>query len=173
MKLSFLLAGAALVAAGAVSAAPVARAVATLKSAPGGKVEGVVTFSQAPGGVRVNARVTGLTPGDHGFHIHEFGDCAAADFTSAGGHFNPSGDPHAGLDVPARHSGDMGNIVADKDGVGVLDFVDAKLSFDGANSVLGRGLIVHASADDLKTQPTGNAGGRLACGVIGATKGIE
>ncbi len=171
MKLSFLLAGAVLAVAGAVSAAPVTKAVATLKSAPGGKVEGVVTFSPAAGGVRVNARVTGLTPGDHGFHIHEFGDCAATDFTSAGGHFNPGGDPHAGMDAAARHSGDMGNIVADKDGVAVLDVVDSKLSFDGANSVLGRGLIVHAAADDFKTQPTGNAGGRVACGVIGATKG--
>lgn len=173
MKLSFLLAGVALVAAGAVSAAPVTKAVATLKSAPGGKVEGVVTFTQAPGGVHVVARVTGLEPGNHGFHIHEFGDCAASDFASAGGHFNPAGAPHAGPGVDARHNGDMGNIVADKDGVGVVDVTDAKLSFDGADSVLGRGLIVHASADDLKTQPTGNAGGRLACGVIGVSKAEE
>jgi Cu-Zn family superoxide dismutase len=159
-----------LVAAGAASAAPVTRAVAVLHAAAGGKVEGVVTFTQAAGGVHVVARVTGLTPGNHGFHIHEFGDCSAADFTSAGGHFNPGGDPHAGPDVPARHRGDMGNIEANADGVAVLDITDAMLSFDGPNSLLGRGLIVHASADDLKTQPTGNAGGRLACAVIGAAK---
>ena len=170
MKPSFLFASAVLLAAGAVSAAPVTKAVAAVHAAAGGKVEGVVTFTQGADGVHVNARITGLTPGNHGFHIHEFGDCSAADFASAGGHFNPSGDPHAGLDVPARHSGDMGNIVAGADGVATLDVTDAKLAFDGPTSLLGRGLIVHASADDLKTQPTGNAGGRLACGVIGAAK---
>jgi Cu-Zn family superoxide dismutase len=123
-----------------------------------------------PGGVRVSGQVTGLTQGSHGFHVHEKGDCSAADFTSAGGHFNPSGDPHAGPTDAKRHVGDMGNIEADKDGVADINYLDPKLSFEGASSVVGKGVIVHANPDDLKTQPTGNAGGRVACGVVEAVE---
>jgi Cu-Zn family superoxide dismutase len=151
-------------------AAPPTKAVAVIRGAAGDSIEGTVTFSQAAGGTRVQAHVSGLTPGTHGFHVHEYGDCSAKDFASAGGHFNPAGDPHADPKAEKRHAGDMGNIEASKAGVGELDYVDPKLKFDGADSVLGRGVIVHANADDLKTQPTGNAGGRVACGVVGAAK---
>ena len=152
----------------AVSAAPVTKAVAVVNPL---SVSGLVTFAKAEGGVKVTVKVAGLKPGSHGFHIHEFGDCSAADGTSAGGHFNPTGDPHAGPKEMKRHEGDMGNLEADKDGAATLEYLDAKLSFDGPGSLLGRGIIVHAAADDFKTQPTGNAGGRLGCGVIGAVKG--
>jgi Cu-Zn family superoxide dismutase len=165
-----LVAVAAATLAASASAGSVTRAAAVLKSAAGSSVMGTVTFAQAEGGVKVTARIAGLTPGTHGFHVHEFGDCSAADFTSAGGHFNPAGDPHAGPKDAKRHAGDLGNVEANKDGVAEVDYVDAKLSFDGPTSVLGRGVIVHAAADDLKTQPTGNAGGRVACGVVGAVK---
>jgi Cu-Zn family superoxide dismutase len=145
------------------------RAVAVLHS-PDGKVGGTVTFKPAPGGVSVSARVTGLAPGTHGFHVHEFGDCSSADFTSAGGHFNPMGQPHGAPQADARHAGDLGNIEAGADGVANLEWTDKKLALDGHHSVVGRAVIVHAKADDLKTQPTGDAGGRLACGVVGVAK---
>jgi Cu-Zn family superoxide dismutase len=146
------------------------RAVAVLHAASGGKVEGTVWFEPAGNGVKVKARVTGLTPGTHGFHVHEFGDCSAADFTSAGGHFNPMSQPHGAPQAAARHVGDLGNIEAGADGVATLDWTDSQLAFDGHHGVLGRAVIVHAKADDLKTQPTGDAGGRLVCGVIGVAK---
>ncbi len=155
----------------AEAAPPPAKAVALLKPAAGSSVEGEVTFTNATGGTRVVVALKGLSPGKHGFHVHEFGDCSAPDFSSAGGHFNPSGDPHAAPKDAARHAGDLGNVEADASGVARLDYVDAKLAFEGPTSVLGRGVIVHASPDDLKTQPTGNAGGRLACGVVGVVKG--
>jgi len=146
------------------------RAVAVLHAAPAGKVEGTVWFDPAPGGIKVKARVTGLAPGTHGFHIHEFGDCSAADFTSAGGHFNPMAQAHGAPQDAARHVGDLGNIEAGADGVASLEWTDSQLAFEGHHGVLGRAVIVHAKADDLKTQPTGDAGGRLACGVIGVAK---
>lgn len=158
-------------AAPAASAAPVTRALAQLQPTKGSEVHGTVTFSRAPGGVRVVARIEGLTPGLHGFHIHEYGDCSAPDGSAAGSHFNPGGSPHAGPADAARHAGDLGNVEADATGVASLDYVDAMASFEGEASILGRGVIVHASPDDLKTQPTGNAGGRLACAVIGVAKG--
>ena len=135
----------------------------------GGEVMGVVTFSKAPGGTRVEAKITGLTPGEHGFHIHEFGDTSSPDAMSAGGHFNPKGDSHAGPGAK-RHVGDLGNITADAKGVATYDKVDSQLMFEGPTSILGRGLIVHEKADDLKSQPAGAAGGRVAAGVIGVAK---
>jgi Cu-Zn family superoxide dismutase len=158
-------------AAPAASAAPVTKALATLQPTQDSKVQGSVTFSKAAGGVRVVARIEGLTPGRHGFHVHEYGDCRAPDGSAAGSHFNPSDSPHASPGDAARHTGDLGNVEADASGVASLDYVDAKASFEGEHSILGRSVIVHANPDDLKTQPTGNAGGRLACGVIGAVKG--
>ncbi len=154
-----------------VFAAAPTKAVAVLHATQGNSVEGKATFSKAEGGVKVNVHVTGLTPGKHGFHIHEFGDCSAADGASAGGHFNPSSESHGAPGDRQRHTGDLGNIEANAEGVADLEYIDSRAAFDGANSILGRGVIVHAGADDLKTQPTGNAGGRLACGVIGAAKG--
>jgi Cu-Zn family superoxide dismutase len=159
-----------LVAAAAAAPAPATKAVAVLSPLGSSGVSGSVTFSKVADGVRVTARITGLKEGVHGFHVHEFGDCSAPDGTSAGGHFNPSGSPHAGPHDAVRHTGDMGNVTVGADGVATLDYVDPRVAFSGPDSILGRGVIVHAAADDLKTQPTGNAGGRVACGVVGAVK---
>ncbi len=145
-------------------------AVAVLIPTEGNDVHGTVRFTKVAGGVRVVADVTGLTPGAHGFHVHEFGDASSADGTAAGGHFNPAHGNHGGPADAQRHAGDLGNLEADASGHATLDHVDAGLSLDGGNSIIGRGLIVHASPDDLKTQPTGNAGKRVACGVIGLAK---
>ena len=151
------------------AAAPT-KAVALVHPTQNSTVEGQVTFTKAEQGVAVSVHLTGLTPGKLGFHIHEFGDCSSADGSAAGGHFNPTGEPHAGPMDAKRHAGDLGNIEADKDGVATLEYVDPRASFEGENGFLGRGVIVHAKVDDLKTQPTGDAGGRLACGVIGVVK---
>lgn len=143
-------------------------AVAVLSPAQGKNVAGQVTFIKESEGIRVTANVTGLTPGKHGFHIHEKGDCSAPDFTSAGGHFNPAGVPHGAPTSPQHHVGDFGNLEANQEGVARLELVAPWLSFDGTNSIIGKAVIVHEKADDLQTQPTGNAGGRWACGVIQA-----
>ena len=145
-------------------------AVAVLQAAKGGPVQGTIHFRKAAGGVRVQGTVSGLAAGAHGFHVHEFGDCTAADFTSAGGHFNPTQEPHGAPTDAKHHEGDLGNIQAGADGTASVDYTDSRLDFAGDDSILGRGVIVHEKADDFKTQPTGNAGGRLACGVIGAAK---
>jgi Cu-Zn family superoxide dismutase len=146
------------------------RAVAVVRPTQGNTAEGTVEFTQEGTGVRVRVNLKGLAPGQHGFHVHEFGDCSAPDGASAGAHFNPGGEPHAGPDAHARHTGDLGNVEADKDGVVSFSYVDTRVSFSGSNSILGRGVIVHAKPDDLKTQPTGDAGGRQGCGVIGVAK---
>lgn len=152
------------------------RAVAALQSTEGGKVSGIVTFTEVADGVRVDAHITGLTPGKHGFHVHEFGDCSAADgsaarASAAGDHFNPAKSPHGEPNAAERHEGDMGNIEADDSGAAKLNYVDHTLSLhDGAKSIIGRAVIVHEKADDLKSQPSGDAGGRIACGVIGRVK---
>jgi superoxide dismutase, Cu-Zn family len=160
----------AVVAVPVLAAAAGGRAVAVLHAAPGGKVEGTVWFEPAAGGVKVKAKVTGLAPGTHGFHVHEFGDCSTADFTSAGSHFNPMAMAHGAPKDAARHVGDLGNIEANAEGVATLEWTDPQLAFEGMHAIVGRAVIVHAKADDLKTQPTGDAGGRLACGVIGIAK---
>jgi Cu-Zn family superoxide dismutase len=161
------LAGAAC-AAGKTAPARPAHAVALMNPTQGHQVKGTVTFISEEGGVRVVADLTGLAPGEHGFHVHENGDCSAPDGTSAGGHFNPAHVPHGGPDSPQHHTGDLGNISAGQDGTAHMDQVFKFLALSGSESIVGRGLIVHAGADDLKTQPTGNAGGREACGVIEA-----
>jgi Cu-Zn family superoxide dismutase len=145
------------------------KAIAILHSASGSQVMGTVTFTQMGDTVQVIADVTGLTPGKHGFHIHEFGDCSAADASSAGSHFNPMKKPHGAPDAPERHAGDMGNLEADSTGKAHLELKDNMLRLSGENSILGRGVIVHEKVDDW-SQPVGNAGGRLACGVIGVAK---
>jgi Cu-Zn family superoxide dismutase len=150
--------------------ASITKAVAVLSPTAGNTASGVVTFTKEAGGVRVVANITGVPAGDHGFHVHEFGDCSAPDGTAAGGHFNPTGMSHAGPTAEQRHVGDLGNVTADDQGSVALDYVDTHLAFSGANSIIGRGLILHANPDDLASQPTGNAGGRIACGVIGVAK---
>lgn len=152
-------------------AAGVTKAVAVLHPTAGNQVHGTVVFMQQQDGVHIVATIGGLAPGEHGFHIHEFGDCSADDGTSAGGHYNPQGVAHAGPDAATRHVGDLGNITADDSGEATLDVVDTVIQLNGPHSIIGRGLIVHANPDDLTSQPTGNAGGRVACGVIGIAKG--
>ena len=146
------------------------KAIALLSPAKDKTVKGVVTFTQTDKGVKVYAHLEGLTPGKHGFHIHEFGDCTASDLTSAGGHFNPTQMSHGAPTDEMRHSGDLGNIVADEKGMAMLEWVDPMMQLSGPNSIIGHAVIVHAKEDDLKTQPTGNAGAREACGVIGIAK---
>ncbi|MCX6134432.1 MAG: superoxide dismutase family protein [Ignavibacteriales bacterium] len=146
------------------------KAIALLAPAKDKTVKGVVTFTQSDNGVKVYAHLEGLTPGKHGFHIHEFGDCTAADLTSAGGHFNPTQSSHGAPADEMRHSGDLGNIVADEKGMAILEWVDPMMQLSGPNAIIGHAVIVHAKEDDLKTQPTGNAGAREACGVIGIAK---
>jgi Cu-Zn family superoxide dismutase len=151
------------------SAQETKKAIAVLHSASGSQVIGTVTFTQVGDTVQVVADVTRLTPGKHGFHIHEFGDCSAADASSAGGHFNPMKKPHGAPDAAERHAGDMGNLEADSTGKAHLELKDSMLKLSGENSILGRGVIVHEKVDDW-SQPVGNAGSRLACGVIGVAK---
>jgi Cu-Zn family superoxide dismutase len=148
----------------------IAKAICMLRPTSGNQAHGTVTFIRENQGVRVVADMEGLTPGEHGFHIHEFGDCSALDATSAGGHFNPDGKRHGGPHDAEHHVGDLGNITAGKDGKAHLDLIDSDLAFSGPHSIIGRGIIVHAMPDDLKTQPTGNAGARAACGVIGIAR---
>jgi superoxide dismutase, Cu-Zn family len=156
----------------AMSAAPaVTKAVATIHGTKtGGEVSGKVTFTKVEGGVQVEGEIKGLTPGEHGFHIHEFGDVSSPDAMSAGGHFNPEKSEHAGPHDAKRHVGDLGNIKADDKGVAKIELTDKALSFSGPHSIVGRGLIVHEKADDLKGQPAGNAGSRVGAGVIGVAK---
>jgi len=152
-------------------AAPVTKATAVLQATAGNDVTGTVTFTQVETGVRVQAAVNGLEPNKaHGFHVHEFGDISAPDGTAAGGHFNPEDMDHGGPDAVTRHVGDLGNIKADANGIGIYDRIDTKIALNGPNSILGRGLIVHEGTDDLESQPTGNAGARIAQAVIGVAK---
>ena len=132
----------------------------------GNQVRGFVTFTSVTGGVRIEANITGLTPGRHGFHVHQWGDVSAADGRSAGGHFDPHGTEHALPAGEPRHVGDLGNLEADDSGIARYERVDSQLAFSGPNSIVGRGLIIHALEDD-GGQPTGNAGARVAMGVIG------
>lgn len=142
--------------------------VAVLHPTEGNDVSGVVLFSNTDDGVRVGANINGLAPmSTHGFHIHEFGDCSDADASSAGGHFNPDGLPHGAPDSDQRHAGDLGNLISNGAGVAQSNEVDSELSFSGADSILGRAVVIHAEADDLESQPSGDAGSRVACGVIG------
>jgi len=145
------------------------RAIAVLHPSGGSKVSGVVMFTDKGNGkIEVTGEVTGLKPGPHGFHIHEFGDCSSPDAMSTGPHFNPDNQPHGGPESPQHHVGDLGNINADENGRAVIRMTTTKtLALGGTHSIIGRGLIVHADPDDLKSQPAGNAGARLACGVIG------
>ena len=141
-------------------------ATAIVRPASGSQVHGEARFTQVGNRVRVTAEIAGLSPGAHGFHIHEKGDCSAADGMSTGGHFNPGGHSH-GSQGMEHHAGDMPSLKADGYG-------NANASFElkgvavgsGPADLVGRGLIVHRDPDDLKTQPTGNAGPRIACAVI-------
>lgn len=148
----------------------VTRAVCVLHPTAKSTVRGIVVFTQKNGYVEVKGKIVGLTPGKHGFHVHEFGDCTAPDGSSAGGHFDPDKSKHGGPEDKERHVGDLGNIDANAAGVAEFTRKDKMIALNGAHAIIGRGLIVHAKADDLKSQPSGDAGGRVACGVIGVAK---
>ena len=151
-------------------------------TSPGGAstgVTGTVRFTELDDGVYLSYEINGLTPGDHGFHVHEGSSCGPADTDgdgtaepggAAGGHFNPGDDPHgAPTDEPgARHTGDLGNITADADGLAVGGREAPGLSFEGATNLVGHAMMVHAGADDFVSQPGGDAGARVGCGVIQA-----
>ena len=142
-----------------------ARATVQLKPTQGNKAVGEATFEDTGrGGVHVFLIVHGLKPNsEHGFHIHEAGDCSAPDAMSAKGHFNPTGKPHGNPASGEHHAGDLPALKADAKGVAKLD---TTVSGIAVPALVGRGLIVHADPDDYKTQPTGNSGARVACGVI-------
>jgi Cu-Zn family superoxide dismutase len=145
-----------------------AQAQAMIEAKSGSTVAGTATFTElANGGVKVVVHIEQAPPGTHGFHLHEKGDCSAPDAMSAGAHFNPAGNPHAGPMDKARHNGDLGNIEIGQDGKGHLEIVDDLMTVKpGPVSVVGKSVIFHEKVDDLKTQPTGNSGARLGCGVI-------
>lgn len=145
-------------------------AVAKIMARSGSDVAGAVVFRQEQGKLVLRGEITGLGPGRHGFHIHERGDCSASDASSAGGHFAPADDPHGapGDPLDERHAGDLGNIVADQHGNATIGFTSDRLTLgeEGGADVLGRSLVVHAEPDDLESQPAGDAGARVGCGVI-------
>jgi len=147
-------------------AAAVTKAVCVVHPLGDSKAKGKVTFVKQADGVMVTAEISGLTPGDHGFHVHEWGDASSADGMSAGGHFNPGGHQHGRPDATERHAGDFGNLTADAQGNAKYSRVDKAMTLEGTTSVIGRSIIIHANKDDF-SQPTGNAGGRVAIGVIG------
>jgi superoxide dismutase, Cu-Zn family len=145
------------------------RAEATLEPRSGSAVSGTVSFQAVGQKVRVEARVAGLTPGAHGFHVHEAGDCSAADASSAKGHFNPAGKSHGHHGGAERHAGDMPNLTADSYGNASISAELDMLSLtEGANGILKRSVVIHADPDDYKSQPAGNSGKRIACGTIRA-----
>jgi len=157
-------------AAHAAAAPAMTKAVCVLAPTKGNTASGKVTFTQQADGVLVEATVTGLKPNSkHGFHIHEFGDISSEDGSSLGGHFNPAGVDHGAPDASVRHAGDLGNLEADANGNATVKVVDKHLEIHGKDSILSRGVVVHANPDDFG-QPVGNAGARIAVGAIGLAK---
>jgi superoxide dismutase, Cu-Zn family len=144
------------------------QAIAVLYPTAGQKCQGTVRFTQTGDTVKVVADVEGLTPNQkHAFHIHQYGDCSAPDGMSAGGHYNPQGHQHGLPDTEMRHAGDLGNLEANADGKAHLELTVKNIVIEGHNNpIVGRAVIVHAKVDD-GGQPVGNAGARIACGVIG------
>lgn len=141
-------------------------AVSMLHSLGDNEAHGIVKIVEADNMLHITGDIVGLVPGSsHGFHLHEFGDCSAPDGATAGGHFNPGGHVHAGPKSAERHFGDFGNVTADASGVAHLDILVPAGS--GISTIYGRGLILHAGADDEKTNPSGKSGPRIACGVVG------
>jgi len=150
---------------GTTADAPTASA--RLESKSGSSLTGTAVFTEVEGGVSVELRVQNTPPGWHAVHVHEKGDCSSDDGKSAGGHFNPTTTDHGSPHAPEHHLGDLGNLEVKPDGTGYhLVFMPGLTVSDGPTSVRGRAIIVHADADDLVSQPTGAAGGRIGCGVI-------
>ena len=130
------------------------------------KTAGTASFIQNKNTVKMSLNATQLTPGIHAIHIHEFGDCSSADAKSAGGHWNPSGEMHGKWEKDEFHMGDIGNLVADKNGVAKLTFSTDKWCIgcnDVKKNILGKSIVIHADEDDFHSQPIGNAGGRIGC----------
>jgi len=144
------------------------KAVATLAPTTGNAASGTVRFVQAGNKVMVSGEVRGLKPNaEHGFHVHEKGDCSSGDGMSTGGHFNPTGKPHGNHDMGEHHAGDLPMLKANASGVATFSYESKTISVgSGVTDVVGKGLIVHRDPDDFKTQPTGNSGPRIACAVI-------
>jgi Cu-Zn family superoxide dismutase len=160
---------AALALAGCASLQPAGpKAAAKLEPRSGSATSGTVTFEQRGGKTVVTAEVRGLRPNaEHGFHVHERGDCSAPDAMSAGGHFNPKSAPHGNHAAGAHHAGDMPNLKADASGVARFTWEDDELTVaEGPASVVGKAVVVHRDPDDFKSQPAGNSGPRIACGVV-------
>lgn len=150
-----------------------ALAATALLESPDGQSRGEVRFVRDDGGLRVEAHVTGIEgSGPHGFHVHENGVCDPPGFESAGGHFNPAGVQHACPPTTPRHAGDLGNIEIGEDGSGHLELTTDLLSLEGEDSVIGKAVLVHGHVDDCTSQPTGDAGPRLACGVVALSQPI-
>ncbi len=144
-------------------------AIAVIHPTEGNDIQGTVSFEQAGEAVRVTGELRNLSPGMHGFHVHEYGDCSASDATSAGGHYAPHGKPHGAPEDVERHVGDLGNIEANAEGIAQIDMVDSLIALSGPNSILGRAVVVHQGEDDLESQPSGDAGPRVGCGVVGVS----
>jgi len=142
---------------------------AELKATVGNGVSGTLKLTPQQGGVQMTGSIKGLTPNtQHGFHIHEKGDCSAPDASSAGAHYNPTGQPHGNPAAAARHLGDMPNIQSDAKGVAKVDLVinDVTLRTGEASDIVGKSVVLHEKVDDYKSQPAGNSGDRIACAVI-------
>ena len=155
------------------AASTVQEATANLASASGSLVSGRLMLMPMGDGVHIRGELGGFMPGSsHGFHLHETGDCSAADASSAGGHFNPGVQPHGRAGQGPHHAGDADNVVADARGVAKVDVHvrGLRLGGGGATDAVGRAVIAHAAADDYRSQPAGNAGARVACGVIKAVR---
>lgn len=150
---------------------PDASATANLQSTRGNMASGTVRFVQNGDKVQVTGEVKGLKPNaEHGFHVHEKGDCSSGDGMSTGGHFNPTTTAHGQHGQGTHHVGDLPSLMADAQGVAKINFTSTTLTLKpGTTSIMDKGLIVHRDPDDYKTQPTGNAGPRIACGVIRAS----
>lgn len=144
---------------------------AVLSPTQGQTASGQITFSADEVGVLMDIELSGLAPGLHGVHIHAIGDCSAADASSAGGHFNPGNQPHGGPASDERHVGDLGNVLANAQGLVRIEQIDTAIRLDGHNGIKGRAVVVHAGADDYSSQPSGNSGMAVACGVIKAYSG--
>ncbi|KAG0468486.1 hypothetical protein HPP92_017814 [Vanilla planifolia] len=147
------------------------KAVAVLSGTEG--VKGTVFFNQeGDGPTTVTGTLSGLKPGLHGFHVHALGDTTNG-CLSTGAHFNPAGKEHGAPEDENRHAGDLGNVIVGEDGTAKVDVTDSQIPLSGPNSIIGRAVVVHADPDDLGkgghelSKSTGNAGGRLACGIIG------
>lgn len=168
MKTAFLLFATAALLGACASSPSGPRATAQLQPTTGNATSGSVSFVQSGNKVLVSGEIRGLKPNaEHGFHVHEKGDCSSGDGMSAGGHFNPTGAPHGAHGMGMHHTGDLPSLKADAGGIARFNFESGSLAVgSGVTNIVGKGLIVHRDPDDYKTQPTGNAGPRLACAVI-------